>query len=151
MKKYVLDTSAVVRFVEDEPGASIVLRIFQESRDGRAEVLMSAVNWGEVIYVIVRVCGGHTKEGLSEANQWVGRLRKTPLRIVPADAPEAEDAAMFKTNFQVPYADAFAGSLALRESATLVTADLDFKDLPNNLIQVELLPSRSPRRPGGKL
>ncbi|MCX6617544.1 MAG: type II toxin-antitoxin system VapC family toxin [Acidobacteria bacterium] len=140
MKKYVLDASALLRYVEDEPGAGVVLRVFQESRDGQAEVLMSAVNWGEVTYVIVKVCGGLAQQSPIEAGKVIANLRKTPLRVVSADIVQAEAAAMFKTNFNVPYADAFAGSLALRESAILVTADFDFKNLSGHPIQVEFLP-----------
>ncbi len=103
---------------------------------------MSAVNWGEVTYVIVKVCGASAQQSPAQASKVIANLRKTPLQIISADAVEAEAAALFKTSFHVPYADAFAGSLALRESATLVTADFDFKNLPGNPVQLEFLPNR---------
>ena len=38
--------------------------------------------------------------------------------------------------------DAFAGSLAVHENATLVTADYDFKSVPSGTIKIEFLPDK---------
>ena len=38
--------------------------------------------------------------------------------------------------------DAFAGSLASHENATLVTADYDFKSVPSGTIKIEFLPAK---------
>ncbi len=61
-------------------------------------------------------------------------------------SPEA--AAIFKCDFKVPYADAFAGPLTLAHSApqrraTLVTADYDFKSIPAGTIRIEFLPPKA--------
>src|ERR1019366_3548619 len=45
-------------------------------------------------------------------------------------------------DFKVPFVDALAGSLALHENATLVTADYDFKSVPSGVIKVQVLPAR---------
>jgi hypothetical protein len=47
-----------------------------------------------------------------------------------------------KERFHLPYADAFAGSLALRRAATLVTADFDFKSLPSGTLKIDFLPRK---------
>jgi hypothetical protein len=57
-------------------------------------------------------------------------------------------AAIFKYDFKVPYADAFAGALTLAHSAspqraTLVTADFDFKSIPAGTIKIEFLPPKT--------
>jgi predicted nucleic acid-binding protein len=49
---------------------------------------------------------------------------------------------VFKCDYKVPYADAYAGSLALRENATLVTADFDFKNVPAGSMKIEFLPAK---------
>lgn len=41
----------------------------------------------------------------------------------------------------MPHTDAFAGSLAFREKATLVTADFDFKSATRT-IKIEFLPDK---------
>jgi predicted nucleic acid-binding protein len=60
----------------------------------------------------------------------------------PADKDLAASAAIFKYDFKVPFVDAFAGSLALHEKATLVTADYDFKSVPSGTIKIEFLPAK---------
>ena len=71
----------------------------------------------------------------------VDSLASLPLKIVSVDASHAEEAAWFKEQFKVPYADAFAGALARREKLTLVTADYDFKSV-GTAIKVEFLPAK---------
>jgi predicted nucleic acid-binding protein len=61
---------------------------------------------------------------------------------VAADKERAKDAAAFKCDYKIPYADAYAGSLALGENATLVTADFDFKNVPAGSLKIEFLPAK---------
>ncbi|MCX5895620.1 MAG: hypothetical protein NTZ51_07310 [Proteobacteria bacterium] len=48
MKRYVLDSFAMIAFFEDEPGADIVAKILRDIASKRAEGLMSIINWGEI-------------------------------------------------------------------------------------------------------
>src|SRR5690349_7558578 len=121
MTEYVLDASALLRYLDREPGFDRIAALLKQAARGAAGLLVSAVNWGEVVSVLYRV------HGLSAALSTASKLRVLPFAIVAADADRAEEAGVFKQDFKVPYADAFAGSLARREKATLVTADFDFK------------------------
>ncbi len=59
---------------------------------------------------------------------------------------EAEKAAAFKATFDIPYADSYAGRLALGDKdSVLVTADYDFKALPSDVIRLEFLPQKKGR------
>ncbi len=71
----------------------------------------------------------------------ISKLRALPVTIVAADADQAEQSGIFQHNFKVPYADAFAGSLAIGEEAALVTADFDFTGVAR-AIQIEFLPRK---------
>jgi predicted nucleic acid-binding protein len=133
---YVLDASAILRFTDKEAGFDLVRRLFIEAAQGEIELLLSAVNWGEIVGALCKRSGGvHTLKNSLAAN-----LAALPLTVVAADKELAESAAMFKHDFKVPFVDAFAGSLALRANATLVTADYDFKSVPPGTIKVEFLP-----------
>jgi predicted nucleic acid-binding protein len=48
MKSWVLDASALLAFLNETSGAAKVIEILEQAIDGRALVLMSAVNYGEV-------------------------------------------------------------------------------------------------------
>ncbi len=133
---YVLDASAILRFTDKEPGFDRVRDLFYDSAKGAAQLLLSSVNWGEIVAVL------HKKNGLG-AEAILANLAALPITIVPVDAAAAADAGKFKWNFRVPYADAFAGALTVShksDHAMLVTADYDFKNVPKGTIKIEFLP-----------
>lgn len=135
MTEYVLDASALLRYLDREPGFDRIAALLKQATRGGIRLLVSAVNWGEVVSVLCKV------HGLSAARATTSRLRALPLTIVAADADRAEEAGIFKQDFKVPYADAFAGSLAFSERATLVTADFDFK-AATRVVKIEFLPDK---------
>lgn len=132
----VLDASALLRFLDDEPGANHVHRLLSSARRGDTQLIMSAVNWGEVIYAVAR------KRGEDAARKLAISLSSLPLTIVACGSEDALEAAFFKERFKVPYADAFAAALAARHSAVLVTADFDFKKLPAGTLKLDFLPRK---------
>jgi len=135
---YVLDASAILRFTDKEPGFARVRDLFYDGAEGKAQLLLSAVNWGEIVAVLYKK-DSQTAEGM------LANLAALPITIVPVDATAAENAGKFKWAFNVPYADAFAGALAAgyrAEHATLVTADYDFKNVPKGTMKIEFLLSK---------
>ena len=58
----VLDASAVMTFFDDRPGAEKVERLFTEAVQGKRELFMSVVNWGEVYYSVWRTKGNQIAE-----------------------------------------------------------------------------------------
>jgi PIN domain nuclease of toxin-antitoxin system len=138
MTTYVLDASAILRFSDKEAGFDRVRDLFIEAAQGKAELLLSAVNWGEIVGALYKRAGGLS----ALTNNLAANLAAVPLTVVPADKDLAASAAIFKYDFKVPFVDAFAGSLALHENATLVTADYDFKSVPSGTIKIEFLPAK---------
>ncbi len=135
---YVLDASAILRFTDKEPGFDRVRDLFYESAKGNVQLLLSSVNWGEVVAVLYKKSGGGAEAILAS-------LAALPLTIVPVDAAAAAHAGKFKWSFSIPYADAFAGALTAShksDHATLVTADYDFKNVPKGTIKIEFLPAK---------
>lgn len=138
----VLDASAVLRYTDKEPGYEKVRELFKQAAKGEAELLLSAVNWGEIVGALYK------RAGMMRARTIAGNLAALPLTIVPVDSGDAEAAAIFKCDFKVPYVDAFAGALTLahstpKQQATLVTADFDFKSVPAGTIKIEFLPPKA--------
>ena len=62
MKRVVLDASALMTFFLGRPGAEKVKELILGAAEGRSELLMSVVNWGEVYYSIWRVEGEEAAE-----------------------------------------------------------------------------------------
>jgi predicted nucleic acid-binding protein len=138
---HVLDASAILRFTDREPGFDRVRNLLHAASQGSAQLVISAVNWGEIVAVL------HRKDSRM-ADVVLGNLAVLPINIVPVDAASAEEAGRFKWEHNVPYADAFAGALTLScsqsssklDQVTLVTADYDFKNVAKGTISIEFLP-----------
>ncbi len=120
MKRIVLDASALMTFFVGRSGAEKVKEIFGAAAEGKRELLISVVNWGEVYYSIWR------ERGSADAEKALAYMAQLPIEIVPADVAQAKLAAEFKTQYKLPYADGFAAALAMQRGATVVTSDSDF-------------------------
>jgi predicted nucleic acid-binding protein len=123
MKTYVFDASALFAFLRDRPGASKVEELLTEARRGRARVLMSAVNYGEVYGKILR------DSGPAQAVTAVHAVSPLPIEVLDATSPRAFRAADVKAKYKLYYVDSFAAALAIEHKATLVTSDSDFRKL----------------------
>lgn len=133
MRSYVLDANALMILLLDRPGANRVDRILHGANRTGSRVLMSAVNWGEVVYSLWKV------RGETESRTLILRIEQLPMSVVPIDRARATRAAELKSRHGLGYADSFAGSLAMELGATLLTADADFKKVGKKL-RVEFLP-----------
>ena len=121
----VVDASALLRFVDGGDGSENV------------ENLLDHARLGSIVYSVLRA------HGAEQGRKLLGKLRSLPISIVPADVDSAEMAAEFKHTYKIPYADSFAGSLAMKEHASLLTADHDFKGLPAGKLNINFLPAKS--------
>jgi ribonuclease VapC len=127
MKRYVLDSYAMIAYFEDEPGADRVAQVLKQLIKGKAKGFMSVVNWGEVYYNTMR------EQGVSEAEKVILQLDKFPIQIVDVNKELAYEAAKLKGEFRIAYADCFAVALSVRLNADLVTGDPDFKKLQERI------------------
>jgi ribonuclease VapC len=123
MKRYVLDSYAMIAYFEDEPGADRVAQILRQLIQGKAKGYMSVVNWGEVYYNIMR------EEGVTDAEKVILQLDRFPIQIVDVNKDLAYEAAKLKGKYRIAYADCFAVALSVRLNASLVTGDPEFKKL----------------------
>jgi predicted nucleic acid-binding protein len=127
VKSYVLDASALLVFLQKKPSARKVAEIFKEALRGRAGVLMSAVNVGEVYAVIVR------EHGIDRAASTMSALSPLPVQFIDVTPRISFRAAEVKARYKLHYLDSFAASLAIDNKATLATCDSDFRSLANIL------------------
>ena len=127
MKRYVLDSYAMIAYLEDELGADRVAQVLNQLVKGKAKGFMSVVNWGEVYYNTMR------EQGVSEAEKVTLQLDKFPIQIVDVNKELAYEAAKLKGEFRIAYADCFAVALSVKLNADLVTGDPDFKKLQERI------------------
>ncbi len=136
MTVFVLDSSAVLRFIDREAGAVRVREIFRSCARGQDEACISAVQWGEVAGNLRRRLGESTQKRVLES------LTQMEPNIISATADRAVHAAEIKVDRKIAYADAFAIDLAMDSpDHVLVTADYDFKAVAD-LARIEFLPAK---------
>jgi predicted nucleic acid-binding protein len=125
VKTYVLDASALLVFLQKGASAYKVGELFKEAMRGRAEILMSSVNYGEAYGVILRHLGPERAAAAMSA------IDPLPIRLVDATPAIARRTADFKFKYKLHYLDSFAACLAADHKATLATTDSDFRNAAN--------------------
>jgi len=135
VKNYVLDANALVRLFRDEPGADTVDDLIRQGKSGRVRIGMSVVNLAEVLCVLARFIGPE------KALLCTNKVRRV-AEPFPVDEQAAIDAGNLRIRYKLGLADCFASELALRQDATLVTADPDFAKLGKQL-KILALPRHS--------
>jgi len=123
VKRYVLDSNALLAYCEAEEGAETVADIFKKALDGEAEIFLSVINWGEMYYIALRE-GGENRAAL-----YLSTLARYPITIVEVNKEITLQAARYKAFHTISLADAFAAALAKLRKAELVTGDKEFKQV----------------------
>ena len=127
MKPLVLDASALLVLLFDEPGAESVETLMHRAAEKDQPMLMSAVNWAEVCYRVENKLG---PAALTQAKEFA---TNTPVAVVAVDRESSETAATYKAAGRLGLADAFAAALAKNRKADLVTADREFKSVEDEI------------------
>jgi predicted nucleic acid-binding protein len=131
-----MDSSAILRYLDDEPGADRVENCINSHIALRDQIIVSAIQWGEIAAVLLK------RHGPSATDSTLYDLQTFDFNLVPATAERAQRAAAIKVRMNIPYADAFAVELASDSpNHVLVTADYDFKPAEQD-IRIEFLPTK---------
>ncbi len=127
MKRIVLDSSALMTFFENRPGAEKVQDLIRLGVEGKRQLLMSVVNWGEVYYSTWRT------KGPGVARKVIEDIAQLPLEIIDANLELTCTAAELRAEHKFPYTDGFAAALAAQCKASLATSDKDFAHVQKKL------------------
>ena len=134
---YVLDSFALLAYLEEEPGMPKVRSVLEGAHAKRHAVCLSLINLGEVLYITERERGGDA------ARRTLAAVDELPLELVPVSRTTVQAAAHIKARFSISYADAFAVVAAQDSGGVVITGDPEFRPLANSgLITVEWLPVR---------
>jgi len=123
MKKYVdyvLDACAVLALVRKERGGEIVRDFLQKSNYGEITLAMNIANLLEVYYDQLY----ESKEKAEYANNLI---RNSCIKLIDSIDFVFDDAACFKTCYDISFADSFAIATAKILGATLITCDHEFE------------------------
>lgn len=122
-KAIVLDSWAVIAYLEDEAAAEKVADIIGDAHEDGIPLLMTVVNAGEVWYIVAR------ETSAADADASIKQLRDLGVEFIDADWDLAKGAGYFKFKNKMSFADCFAAALAKHRKASLVTGDREFKQV----------------------
>lgn len=131
MKRFVLDTSALLTLRDDEPGADRVAEILHLASENKAHCYGCFMSLMEVYYRVWR-----------DEDKAAGQLAHQQCQALPIEWLQSSDsllvkAAEFKALYSLSLADAWIAACAAQTGATLLHKDPEFKPLP---IAQEFLP-----------
>jgi predicted nucleic acid-binding protein len=123
----VLDSWALLAYLQNEPMAEALESLLTEARDRGAALWISNINLGELWYSLAR------RHSAPFANQQLQALEELGIERVDADWPLTLQAAHYKSRHKMSYADAFAAALSKSRNAPLVTGDAEFRSLEKEI------------------
>lgn len=126
-KTIVLDSWAVLAYLEDENPGKQVAEILATAHEHGSSLLMTTINAGEVWYILAR------EVSETEAERAITDLKRLGIQFVDADWNLTRLAAGFKARHRMSYADCFAAALAKEHRTDLVTGDKEFKQVESEI------------------
>lgn len=131
MKRYVLDTSALLTLRDDEPGADRVAEVLHQAAKGKARCYGCFISLMEVLYRVWR-----------DEGEVKGRLAYQQCLALPMEWVRDSDALLLKAAelkalHPLSLADAWIAACALEQGAVLMHKDPEFQALP---VEQEVLP-----------
>ena len=125
-----LDSHAILAFLNDEAGAEHVARLLEQAESSGPPLLVNEINVGEVYYIVAK------HRSMDAAEEVLLHLDRLAVELVPNALEDAMAAARLKARFPLSYADAFALATAIRFDALLVTGDPEF-EAAEDLVEVD--------------
>lgn len=126
-KAIVLDSWAVIAYLEDESAGERVADIIADAHEHQVPLLMTVVNAGEVWYIVAR------EASVGDADASIKQVRDLGVDFVDADWELAKTAGHFKSANKMSFADCFAAALARKVNGHLVTGDPEFTQLEKEI------------------
>ena len=130
MKRYLLDTSALLTLRDDEAGADQVAEILHQAQQAQAQCFGCFMSLMEVFYRAWK------DEGEQEGRLAYQQCLSLPIEWVHEHRSLLEKAAEIKAKHQLSLADAWIAATAMLQGAVLVHKDPEFAAL--NCLQMAL-------------
>jgi len=124
MKRYLLDTSALLTLRDDEDGADIVANLLYQAQEGKVICFACFITLMEIFYRVWK-----------DESELAGRIayekcQSLPVQWVHESKDLLEVSARLKAQNSLSLADAWIAASAICENAILVHKDPEFISLP---------------------
>ena len=118
---FIFDSHALLKFFQKEKGFEKVIQILEEIEKSGVTKLINAINLGEIIYTTKREFGDQKKLEV------LASIERLHFRILPISNELVFQAAEYKAQHSISYADCFTLASAVEHKAAIVTGDPEFR------------------------
>jgi predicted nucleic acid-binding protein len=125
MGKYVFDTSALLTYIENEPGADQIEKLLIEAIDKDLPIFVSIVSLIEVYYISLK------EQSEKIADQRIELLKSLPFHFQNIGQANVKGIGKVKAGNKMSFADACIASLSIKKKAELVHKDPEFENIIN--------------------
>lgn len=129
---YILDTSALLTYIEDEKGANLVEELLVKAERGEVQIYIAFISVTEVYYVTLQ------ERGEDEALRRIRLLQSLSVAIEESNEDLNLRAGGLKAANRISLADAFIAALCQRHGGALVHKDPEFEKLSAPLKEYRL-------------
>ena len=120
-RPFIFDSHALLKFFQKEKGYEKVIRLLEEIRKTGVVKYINGINLGEIIYSTKKEFGDQKKLEV------LANIERLNFTILPISNNLIFQAAEYKAQYSISYADCFALASALEHKAILVTGDPEFR------------------------
>jgi ribonuclease VapC len=118
---FVFDSHAMLKLFQKEKGYEKIVHLLEQIKKTGATKYMNAINLGEIIYATKREFGDQKKVEV------LANIERLNFSILPVPNSLIYQAAEYKAQYSISYADCFALASAIEYNAVIVTGDPEFK------------------------
>jgi len=129
---FVLDTSAILAYIEDEDGAEDVEELLIKAENKKVFVYVPFITLTEVFYISME------EKGEKEAFKRVHLIQSLAVGIVESSESITLTAGKLKATNRISFADAYIAAISKELNAVLVHKDPEFENVRPPLKQYKL-------------
>jgi predicted nucleic acid-binding protein len=120
-RAYVLDSWALLGYLEDEQSASVVGEVIGAAQTSKQGLYLTAVTAGEVWSILAK------EWSATEADRAIAELQHLGLQLVDVTWALAAKAAELRTKSKMPWLECLNVALAIERKAELLSGDRELR------------------------
>jgi predicted nucleic acid-binding protein len=114
---YLIDACALIAYLNNEEGGTVVQRILREAALGKNLIYMHKVNFLEAYY-------DHKRNPSAPKKDFYEIINDYPIEFIEdLDKPLFDQIVHLKSNYKISLADSFLLATAILQNATVITSD----------------------------
>jgi predicted nucleic acid-binding protein len=131
-KIYVLDTSALLTYIEDEAGSDVVDNLLIQAEEGDVEIYISFISLTEVYYITIQ------EKSKKEAAERINLIQSLAVRLIESYEALNLQAGTLKATNRISLADSYIAALCREYKGILVHKDPEFEKMTTSIKEYRL-------------